>query len=176
MTPPAIRRLLIGVLVTGAVMHLVTLALTVHVKTTHPGVPTYDYLGEAVVGGVIMYTLALLLVLRRPEHPVTWALVASGFFGSIQVLLGSYSVEALLALPGQLPFGRLALAGSGIAQTWFVLGFMLMVNLFPTGRPLTGMVEMGGLESSARGVDCNVGYLAQPDRTGGRRFPAVNRE
>lgn len=42
-------------------------------------------------------------------------------FGSVQTLSGSYAGEELLAVPGQLPFGQLALAGSGIAQAWLVL-------------------------------------------------------
>ncbi len=138
MAPRGIRRVLLTVLAIGLTMDLVTLGITVHTRTAHPEVPTYDYLGEAAVGGIFMLALTLLLVLRRPEHPVTWALLASSSFGSVQTLLGSYAALALLAVPGQLPLGRLALVGSAIAQTWFVMGFMLMVNLFPTGRPLPG--------------------------------------
>ncbi|MEX0795726.1 MAG: hypothetical protein WD274_03435 [Acidimicrobiia bacterium] len=138
MAPGGIRRLLLAVLAFGLSMDLVTLGFTVHIRTAHPQVATYGYLGEAAIGGIFMLALTLLLVLRRPEHPVTWALLASSFFSSVQTLLGSYAAEALLAVPGQLPLGRLALVGSAIAQTWFVLGFMLMVNLFPTGRPLPG--------------------------------------
>jgi hypothetical protein len=138
MTPPAIRRLLIGVLVVGVTMNLVSLGLSIHVKTSHPGVPVYDYLVEGAIGGLFLYALSLLMALRRPDHPVTWALVASGVFSSIQGLLGTYAVESLLAVPDRLPLGALALAGSSVAQLWFVLGFVLTINLFPTGRPLSG--------------------------------------
>ena len=173
MTLRRIRLWLLTVLAVGLGMDFVTVGLTVHVRTTHPGVNTYEYLGEAAIGGIFLYALALLLVLRRSEHPVTWALVASGFFGSVQTLLGSYSVEALLAVPGQLPLGRLALAGSGIAQTWFVLGFMLMVNLFPTGRPLPGWWKWVVWSLLLVFMVAGFGTLISPMELGDREFPPL---
>ncbi len=173
MTPRGIRRLLLAVLAIGLAMDLLTLGLTVHVRTTHPEVTTYDYLGEAAIGGIFLYALALVLVLRRPEHPVTWALVVSGFFGSVQTLLGSYAVEALLAVPESLPLGRLALAGSGIAQLWFVLGFMLMVNLFPTGRPLPGWWRWVVWSLLLVAMVAGFGTLITPMELGGREFPPL---
>lgn len=89
MTLQGIRRLLLAVLAVGLAMDLVTLGLTVHTRTSRPQVATYDYLSEAALGGIVMYALALLLALRRPEYPVTWRLLASGFFRSVQTLLGS---------------------------------------------------------------------------------------
>ena len=172
MTLRGLRRLLFSVLAVGLVMDLVTLALTVHIRTTHPEVATYDYLNEAAIGGIVLYALALLLVLRRPGHPVTWALLASGFFGSVQTLLGTYAAEALLALPGQLPLGRLALAGSGVAQIWFVLGFMLMVNLFPTGRPLSGSWSWVVWTLPMVALVAGSTSLFSPMELGGNEFPA----
>ncbi|HUF95441.1 MAG TPA: hypothetical protein VMO52_05100 [Acidimicrobiia bacterium] len=173
MAPGRIRRVLLAVLAIGLAMDLVTLGITVHTRTAHPQVATYDYLGEAAIGGIFMLALTLLLVLRLPEHPVTWALLASSFFNSVQTLLGSYSAEALLAVPGQLPLGRLALAASGIAQTWFVLGFMLMVNLFPTGRPLSGWWKW--VVRSLLLVAMVAGFvtLLSPMELGGREFPPL---
>ena len=173
MTPRGIRRLLLMVLTVGLAMDLITLGLTLHVRTTHPEVATYDYLGEAAIGGIFLFALTLLLVLRRPEHPVTWALLASGFLGSVQTLLGSYAALALLAVPGELPLGLLALAGSGIAQLWFVLGFMLMVNLFPTGRPLPGWWKWVVRSLLLVAVVAGFVILLSPMELGGTEFPPL---
>lgn len=137
MTTRSIRRVLLSLIVLGIAMDVVSLAVNVHIQNTHQELPIYEYLVESLIGGLALTALSLLMALRRPDHPVTWALIAAGTFDAIQTLLGSYAVEALIASPGELPGGRWALAVSLIAQLSFVLCLMLMVNIFPTGRPLT---------------------------------------
>ena len=173
MTQRDIRRLLLTVLAVGLAMNLVALGITIHTKVTHPAVPIYDYLVEGTIGGALGYALSLLMALRRPDHPVTWALVVTSFFGSIQTLLGSYSVEALLAVPGQLQLGPLALAGSGIAQLWFVLGFILTVNLFPTGKPLLGWWKWVAWSLLPMAMVAALSILISPMELGGREFPPL---
>lgn len=135
----ALRRVLLTVFGLAILMDLVSLALVVHTNISHPTVPIYDFFIEGAVGGIFITGLTLLLILRRPDHRVTWAFLGTGLAGAIQGVLGSYAVEAIVSAPGQLPYGHIALAGSYIAQTWFVLAFLLIVNLFPTGRTLSGI-------------------------------------
>lgn len=131
------RRALFALLSLSAALEVASLLLALHTSRLHPSVPLYDYLMEGTLGGWLVLALGVLLAARRPEHRVTWVFVGMAILGGLQQALGGYAVEALV-IPSELPFGPLALASSSIAQAWFVFAFLLMVNLFPTGRPLPG--------------------------------------
>jgi hypothetical protein len=124
-------------LVFSTALSVSALIVAWHTSTAHPEVPLYDFLMEGSLGAGMILALALTLVLRRPEHRVTWVFVLMAVLGGLQQALGGYAVEAM-AVPGALFHGELALVSSSIAQSWFVFASLLMVNLFPTGRTLPG--------------------------------------
>ncbi len=130
------RRFLIAVVAFGFVMDLLTAALTLHTRSAHPDIPLYDFVLEAAIGGVFLVAVTLILVIRVPEHPVTWLLVASGTAASLQQVFGALAVEALSA--EHLAGGTAPLALSSVFQSWWVILLLLMVVIFPTGKPLPG--------------------------------------
>jgi hypothetical protein len=135
MSDRALRRGLLTIVGISVVMESVSLILALRAGAA--GVETYDYVVEGSIGSVLIVVLTLLLVARRPDHPITWAFVATGIAGSLQQLLGGYAVEALTG-GGGLPAGREALTASVVFQSWFVMLFLVLIALFPTGKPISG--------------------------------------
>lgn len=135
MSPRALRRLLLIVVGATVVMDLASLGLALRARAS--GVEAYDYIIEAAIGGVFFVVVTIILVVRRSDHPITWLFVASATAGSLQQLFGGYAAQAL-STGSNLVGGRAALAVSGIFQTWWVLLFLLLIALFPTGKPLSG--------------------------------------
>lgn len=131
-----LQRLLIGLVALSLCVDLTTLAATFHTRSAHAGLPLYEFGMEAAVGGIALIAVTLLMVLKVPEHPITWLMVASGMSGSLQQVFGSLAVESLGA--GHLAGGTVLLALSSLFQSWWVMLFLLLVILFPTGRPLQG--------------------------------------
>jgi hypothetical protein len=114
----------IALLATG-----VGLLLAVHYG--FPGAPAYDYWRESTILPPVYATLGLVVVTRRPRHPVGWVLIGFGLTGSMQLVAGQY---AALARADDLP-GRLsALWASSQVQTVSVALLILLLLLFPTGR------------------------------------------
>src|SRR4051794_16614337 len=100
-------------------------------------------LSFAVVGGV--------LVLKRPENLVGWALSLSGGGMLLGGVVGAYGELALLAKPELgLPAGAALAALSSGSWTPLMCGVFLLLVLFPTGHPssprwrlLAGAVPLG---------------------------------
>jgi len=135
MGPRKLRRLLLTIVGITVVMDLGSVLFALSAKAA--GVDAYDYVVEGGIGGVLVVAVTFLLVVRRPDHPITWLFVATGAAASLQQLLGGYAVEALTEGSG-LPVGREALTASVVFQSWFVMLFLLLVALFPTGKPISG--------------------------------------
>lgn len=135
MSPRKLRRLLLTIVGITVVMDSASVLYALRAKAA--GVDAYDYVVEGGIGGVVVVAVTLLLVVRRPDHPITWLFVASGVAASLQQLLGAYAVEALTEGSG-LPVGREALTASVVFQSWFVMLFLLLIALFPTGKPISG--------------------------------------
>jgi signal transduction histidine kinase len=83
-------------------------------------------LGAAVIGAVI--------VSRRPGNRIGWLALAGGLLYSLSGCCKSYGARALLAAPGSLPAGHLAMWLYWVTGflPWTVLGAALL--LFPDGR------------------------------------------
>ena len=115
----------IALLATG-----VGMLLTVHYG--FPGAPAYDYWRETTILPAVYATLGLIIATRRPRHPVGWLLIGFGVVGSIQLVAGQYGA---LAGAADLPGRPHALWASSLAQGAVVGLLMLLLLLFPTGRP-----------------------------------------
>jgi hypothetical protein len=115
----------IALLATG-----VGMLLAVHYQ--FPGAPAYDYWRETTILPAVYATLGLLIATRRPRHPVGWLLMGFGVVGSIQLVAGQYGA---LAGAADLPGRPHALWASSLAQGAVVGLLMLLLLLFPTGRP-----------------------------------------
>jgi hypothetical protein len=118
----------------GAAIALVAtgvgMLLAVHYR--FPGVAAYYYWRETTILPAVYASLGLVIATRRPRHPIGWLLIGIGLVGSMQLVAGQYSVLADAAdLPGR-PHG---LWVSSLAQGASVGLLVLLLLLFPTGRP-----------------------------------------
>lgn len=109
MSQRALRRLLLVVMGATVVMDLLSLGLALRARAF--GAEMYDYVIEGAIGGIVVVAVTVVLVVRRPDHPVTWLFVASATAGSLQQVFGGYAAEAL-STGSSLPGGRAALANS----------------------------------------------------------------
>jgi hypothetical protein len=108
----------------------VGMLLTVHYR--FPGAPAYDYWRETTIIPAVYATLGLIIATRRPRHLVGWLLMGFGVVSSIQLVAGQYGA---LAGAADLPGRPHALWASSQAQGAVVGLLMLLLLLFPTGRP-----------------------------------------
>jgi signal transduction histidine kinase len=71
---------------------------------------------------------------RRPENPIGWLALAAGALLAVSFVSHDYAARALLAAPGSLPGGYLAMWLFWVTGflPWSCLGFALL--LFPDGR------------------------------------------
>lgn len=80
-----------------------------------------------------------LIVWRHRAHSIGWLFVVVAFFFSLcHNLAQNYAVYTLVVDPGSLPAGKAAfwLASSAL-DTIYIGAMLLMLVLFPNGRPLT---------------------------------------
>ncbi len=97
--------------------------------------PIAPYWLNLAVTALALSTVGALVASKRPENPVGWLLVSSGFLYAVMVSVGEYGTYALLAERGSPPAGGVVAAWVG---SWlYVLGANLVVYsflLFPDGR------------------------------------------
>jgi hypothetical protein len=97
------------------------------------GARTYDY-GMVTIFAPVYATLGLVVATRRPRHPIGWLLMGCGLTIAMQVVAGQYAALAgAAALPGRLH----GLWASTQVQSVGVGLLVLLLLLFPTGRPLS---------------------------------------
>jgi hypothetical protein len=93
---------------------------------------------STAITGLVVVSLAVLIVSRRPENAVGWILLVGSLSIFVGEFLGQWALYTLLTRPGALPFG---LAAAWLSLwLWAPMIFMLFVLLpllFPTGRPLS---------------------------------------
>jgi class 3 adenylate cyclase len=123
---------LLGTALAGVGITLLVLDLGVADRGLIWGSPGFNFaypLGFAAVG--------LILAARRPRNPIGWIFLGMGVLAVLQSTAGQYAVRALVAAPGELPFGRAV----GWMSTWvwipasFALGLVFLI--FPTGSLLS---------------------------------------
>jgi hypothetical protein len=80
-----------------------------------------------------------LIVWRHRAHSIGWLFVIVAFFFSLcHNLAQNYAVYTLVVDPGSLPAGKAAFwLGSTALDTVYVGAMLLLLLLFPDGRPLT---------------------------------------
>ena len=80
-----------------------------------------------------------LIVWRHRAHSIGWLFVGVAFFVSLcHNLAQNYAVYALAVDPGSLPAGKAAFwLASTALDTLYIGAMLLLLLLFPDGRPLT---------------------------------------
>ena len=78
--------------------------------------------------------VGFVIASRRPENPIGWLALAAGALLAVSFVSHDYAARALLAGPGSLPGGHLAMWLFWVTGflPWSCLGFALL--LFPDGR------------------------------------------
>ena len=102
-------------------------------------------------------TIGALIAARQPRNPIGWLFLASGLVGSFGLFAEGYWRYALFVQPGALPAGEVMLWVN--ARPYSISNgvlFMLLILLFPTGRPLSRrwwivgwLIILGGLINQA---------------------------
>jgi len=107
-------------------------------------------------------TIGALIAARQPRNPIGWLFLANGLVGVLGTFAEGYWRYALFVRPGALPAGLLMLWVNvrPYSISWAVL-FMLLILLFPTGRPpsrrwwIAGwLIILGGLINQAALPSC----------------------
>lgn len=126
-----------------------------------------------VTGLDISFTLAFasflplgaLVALRRPQNPIGWIMIVSGFSVATSAAAGEYSIRAELYDPGSLPWGpELGWISSWIGVPGVGMLTFLML-LFPTGEFLSSRWRWVGRIAAVDLMVLFIGTLATwPER------------
>jgi signal transduction histidine kinase len=92
---------------------------------------------EFAVAGILIAGVAALIAIRRPENRTWMPLAAMCWFGAIAGASGEYAILVLVRRPGVLPGGEAAAWISDWIFAGFLTGAALVLNIFPTGRPVS---------------------------------------
>jgi len=102
---------------------------------SHPGVDFWGPWVQETVAAVTFPALGLLILSRRPYHPIGWLFCGAGLAGGLDHFCGEYAIYALRAQPNSLPGGEI----SAWIVSWMWVPFnallVYVALLFPTGRP-----------------------------------------
>ena len=82
-------------------------------------------------------TVGALIVARHPRNPIGWLFLSIGFAALVGGFAGSYWRYTLFVRPGSLPGGELMLWVNTRPFALQTLFLLLLILLFPTGRPLS---------------------------------------
>ena len=128
------RRPVLATLAVAALLLLIALSLSATVEANSRQTAHYLYLREAVVAGAVTLALGAIILLRRSRHAIGLVLLIGGFLWSMQAALGEFSIAA--GVFGWPAASGTAWAANLIRQPGFVLSFVLIFLLYPTGSPL----------------------------------------
>ena len=93
----------------------------------------------ALLGLIAMVYVSIggLIGRSRPENPIGWLLSSIGVVMGLVIVADQYGFRGLVAAPGSLPAVKVAASlGSG-GQDFIVGTLLIVVLLFPDGRPLS---------------------------------------
>jgi hypothetical protein len=102
---------------------------------SHPGVDFYGPWVQDTVVAVTFPVLGLLILSRRPQHPIGWLFCWAGLAAGLNHFCGEYAIYALQSKPNSLPGGELS--AWIVTWLWVPLNALLVfvALLFPDGRP-----------------------------------------
>ena len=100
-----------------------------------PGVDVYGPWVQETVVAVTFPALGLLILSRRPQHPIGWLFCVAGFAAGLDHFCGEYAIYTQQAEPNSLPGGEI----SAWIVSWLWVPFnallVYVALLFPDGRP-----------------------------------------
>src|SRR4051794_16493418 len=103
----------------------------------------------AIVASAVV---GVILLVRRPRHPVGWLFAAFAICIATDGLLESYGVYGLIVRPGSLPAaGPVAAVSSSMFITWLVL-IALVCSLTPDGHHLSPRWRMASIVMAGSGA------------------------
>ena len=101
----------------------------------HPDADVWGPWVQETVVAVTFPALGLLILSRRPQHPIGWLFCGAGLVAGLDHLFGEYAIYAQQARPDSLPGGGF----SAWIVTWLWVPFnallVYVALLFPDGRP-----------------------------------------
>jgi hypothetical protein len=102
---------------------------------SHPDVDFYGPWVQDTVVAVTFPVLGLLILSRRPQHPIGWLFCWAGLAAGLNHFCGEYAIYALQSQPNSLPGGEIS--AWIVTWLWVPLNALLVfvALLFPDGRP-----------------------------------------
>ncbi len=102
---------------------------------SHPSVDVWGPWVQETVAALTFPALGLLILSRRPRHPVGWLFLWAGLAGGLDHFFGEYAIYALQARPDSLPGAEV----SAWIVSWMWVPFnallVYVALLYPNGRP-----------------------------------------
>jgi hypothetical protein len=116
---------------------LVFTLLLFALNRSHPGVNFWGPWVQETVAAVTFPAIGLLILSRRPQHPIGWLFCWAGLAGALDHFFGEYAIYALQARPDSLPGGEI----SAWIVSWMWVPFnallVYVALLYPNGQPPT---------------------------------------
>ena len=75
---------------------------------SHPGVDVWGPWVQETVVTVTFPAIGLLILSRRPQHPIGWLFCGAGLAGGLDHFCGEYAIYAQQAQPNSLPGGEIS--------------------------------------------------------------------
>ena len=102
---------------------------------SHPDVDVYGPWVQETVVAVTFPALGLLILSRRPQHPIGWLFCGAGLVAGLDHFCGEYAIYAQQVQANSLPGGEI----SAWIVSWLWVPFnallVYVALLFPDGRP-----------------------------------------
>jgi hypothetical protein len=74
----------------------------------HPEVDVFGLWVQETVVAVTFPALGLLILSRRPKHPIGWLFCGAGLAAALDHFCGEYAIYALQSQPNSLPGGEIS--------------------------------------------------------------------
>ena len=102
---------------------------------SHPGVDVWGPWVQETVAALTFPAIGILILSRRPKHPIGWLFCLAGLAGGLDHFFGEYAIYTLQAQPDTLPGGEVS--AWIISWMWVPFNALLVyvALLYPNGRP-----------------------------------------